>query len=96
MSIVIAVQASIFQLNSVGKQAVIQVTEQKAAVNAIIAALKYSVFYKKRYKMQVYGNLNDDYIPSVEEVKFYRKRMMKVVKKFKNVREKNEGLKEED
>jgi hypothetical protein len=46
--------------------------------------------------MQVYGNLNDDYIPSVEEVKFYRKRMMKVVKKFKNVREKNEGLKEED
>ncbi len=41
MSIVIAVQASLFQLNRQGKQALIEVTTQKTALLAIVAAIRY-------------------------------------------------------
>jgi voltage-gated potassium channel len=50
-TLLIAVQASLLSLQETGKSAIVEVTEQKSALGAIVAALRFQVARTKRYKM---------------------------------------------
>jgi RNA-binding protein YlmH len=66
-ALLIAVQSNLLSLTDTGKFAIVQSTEQKTALDVIVAALRFQVARSKRYRMS--GDANQtDHIPTKEEL----------------------------
>ena len=80
ITLIIAVQSSLFQMTKESQKNLNNMAEQKAALRAICAAMRYQVARVRRYRQDY------DYIPSVEELEELRQNMIDKANKFRAIR----------
>jgi hypothetical protein len=84
MAIVIAVQASLFELGKEEQLSIRDVSRQRGAVKVIIAALRLQVARSRRYR---YGENEGDYQPTGPEIEELRIKMIEEAQNWKNLRD---------
>jgi len=92
----IAVQANLLSLKESGKEAMITTTEQKSAIDLIVAALRLQIARKRRYRLSGTIDAEPDYIPSKEDIERLREQLSVRVKCFKKVRCINRTIKKDE
>lgn len=95
-ALTIAVQANLLSLKESGKEAMITTTEQKSAIDLIVAALRLQIARKRRYRLSGTIDAEPDYIPSKEDIERLRKQLSERVKCFKKVRCINSTIKKDE
>ena len=84
MAIVIAVQASLFELGKEEQLSIRDVSRQRGAVKVIIAALRLQVARSRRYR---YGENEGDYQPTGPEIEELRIKMIEEAQNWKFLRD---------
>lgn len=68
LSLLVAIITDIFTLDENKADALDKIRSDQLAVNLVVKAFKYNTERSKRYRLLRDGNVNDEHVPSLEEI----------------------------